>query len=77
MGPGCFWLALSLVLLWFVYRRSNVARILFAAFAAIGFALFALAAINDLTSPAPFLAVLYGIQAVTMLVRPGKAWTPN
>ena len=71
-GARVFWGAMSLVLLWFVYRRHNVARILFAAIAVIGSVLFALA---DLTSMGTLLAVLYGIQALTMLVRPVRAWT--
>ena len=74
-GAGVIWLSLSLVLLWFVYRRSNAARILFAAIAAIGFAIFVLSTIYDPTSTSVSLVLLYGVQTGTMLVRPIKAWT--
>jgi peptidoglycan/LPS O-acetylase OafA/YrhL len=74
-GAGVFWLALSLALLWFVHRRSNVARIAFAAMAAVGFAIFVLAAIDDANSTATLLALLYGVQTGTMLVSPVRAWT--
>jgi hypothetical protein len=74
-GAGMFWGALSLALLWFVHRRSNVARTLFAATAAIGFAIFVLVSIDDLTSVSALLALLYAVQTGTMLVRPVRAWT--
>ncbi len=73
---GVFWTALSLVLLWFVHRRSNIARTLFAALAAIGFALFVGATIyDDFTATNALLALLDGVQTGTMLVRPVRAWT--
>jgi hypothetical protein len=74
-GAGVFWAALSLLLLWFVHRRSNVARAVFAMIAAMGFAIFVLAAISDLTRTSALLAMLYGVQTGTMLVRPVRAWT--
>jgi hypothetical protein len=66
---------LSLGLLWFVHRRSNVARVLFAVTATVGFVIYVLGAIGDLTSLSTLLAPLYAVQAATMLVRPVRAWT--
>jgi hypothetical protein len=74
-GTRVFWDALSLVLLWFVYRHSNLARIVFGAMAAIGFVLFALAALDDPTSTATALALLYAVQAGSMLAAPVRSWT--
>lgn len=74
-GAGVFWLVLSLALLWFVHRRSNVARIAFAAMAAFGSLIFVLAAIDNAASTATLLALLYGVQTGTMLVGPVRTWT--
>jgi hypothetical protein len=63
------------VLLWFVYRHSNFARIVFGALAAIGFVMFALAALDDLTSTASALALLYAVQTGSMLAASVRSWT--
>ena len=74
-GRHVFWAALSLVLIWFVHRRSNVARLIFAVLAAVGCALFALASLGELTMTSTSLALLYAMQVTTMLVGPVRAWT--
>jgi hypothetical protein len=74
-GSRVFWAALSLVLIWFVYRRSNVARLIFAVMAAVGFALFAVASLGEPTLTSTSLALLYAVQVTTMLVGPVRAWT--
>jgi hypothetical protein len=74
-GSRVFWAALSLALIWFVYRRSDVARLIFAVLAAAGFALFAQASLGEPTLTSTSLALLYAIQVTTMLAGPVRAWT--
>lgn len=75
VGSRAFWAALSLVLIWLVYRRSNVARLIFAVLAAVGFALFAVASLGKPTPASTSLALVYAVQVTTMLVGPVRAWT--
>ena len=63
------------MLLWLVYRRSNVARVIFIVLAAFGLALFALASLDNPTVQNTALALLYAVQVTTMLVGPVKGWT--
>jgi hypothetical protein len=74
-GSRVFWAALSLVLIWFVHRHSDVARLIFVILAAAGFALFALASLGEPTLTSTSLALLYAVQVTTMLVGPVRAWT--
>jgi hypothetical protein len=75
LGTHVFWTALSFLLLWFVHRRSLLARSAFIAFATVGFGLFLLATITEPTRASVSLALLCAVQVGTMLVAPVRAWT--
>ncbi len=51
-GASAIWVVVSFALLWLVYRRSNVARTVFAGVAVIGFVLFASVAVGEWRAPA-------------------------